>query len=185
IGKEGIKKGSSHAILLLEFNELPLKQNLPMVYPPQDWSPRVSDVRTLSDLKGGYLCGYSGDVYNSVRLLSSHDLDHFYIQFDRSVKNLLGKRENHRDMCRVLNHLQNQAFEVNTKLLDLILDHSSLFEELGLLMPRFLANVPRQYALEALRSYCFEKGISGSVKLESLLKRMLLHLQKACYENFI
>lgn len=92
---------------------LPIKMNLPMVSPPINWSPAKGKAKTLDDLEGGYLSGIRGGFYNRFRLLTSHDIDHFYIEL-----------ENSDSLCSVLNTLQSQVFEINKPLLYCIVIYS-------------------------------------------------------------
>lgn len=58
---------------------LPMKLNLPMVYPPTDWSYDYSQVKekewfNISYLYGGYLNAPTKEIYDRYRLLSSGDV---------------------------------------------------------------------------------------------------------------
>lgn len=80
-----------------------------MVCKPMDWEPIIDDPKSLSDLRGGYLDMPTGDFYSHHRfkLLTSRDLPHFHIVLESGYKKL----------CKVMNALQEQAFEINTDVL--------------------------------------------------------------------
>lgn len=83
-----LKKGRAyiirHCYVICNFSlsHLPLKLNLPKVCRPIDGHPAESGSvpDMLSDLVGGYLCKPSGHIYNKFRLLTSHDLNHFFLK---------------------------------------------------------------------------------------------------------
>ena len=58
-------------------NLLPVKLNLPMVYPPQNWRSILDNPKSISDLRGGYLDMPNGDIYSHYRykLITSRDLN--------------------------------------------------------------------------------------------------------------
>lgn len=102
-----------YAMCNFDFNILPIKLNLPMVWKPLDWTSKVDSPSTLADIEGGYLSGLTGEIYNRFRLLRSHDYDNIYIKLKDSNR-----------MCNVLNTLQSQVFKINKK--KSILVHFSL-----------------------------------------------------------
>ena len=57
-------------------------------------------------MEGGYLSGLTIEVYNQYRLLTSRNYSHFYITLTSP-----------NELCNVLNKLQSQAFQINTKVL--------------------------------------------------------------------
>lgn len=59
---------------------LPQKLNLPMLCEPVQWHSTKPKPSTLSDLSGGYLSSPSADFYNSFRLLTTRDSNHFNIK---------------------------------------------------------------------------------------------------------
>jgi len=61
-------------------------------------------------LSGGYLCEPTAEMYNRYRLLTSHDLNHFYID--------ISEGDNCDKLCKVMNKLQSQKFKMNHNLLD-------------------------------------------------------------------
>ena len=105
---------------------------------------KVDVPSTLADIEGGYLSGLTPEIYHRFRLLTSRDYSHFYI-----------KLKSPKRMCDVLNKLQSQAFEINSKVLCFILDHRDTLEEVGLLVNRNLAKVNLYDALDLLRSCYF------------------------------
>lgn len=109
------KEENLFAVCNLDMSLLPVKVNLPMICKPLDWSCSNSgsqSPRTLSDLSGGYLSTSctTGQIYNRYRLLSSDDYNHFYIILDN----------NYRKLCSVMNKLQGQAFQINSKWLQFL-----------------------------------------------------------------
>ena len=84
-----------YAMFNFDLNLLPMKLNLPMVYPPLPWKSKVSVPLRLSDLEGGYLSGVNVDIINRFRLLTSRDYNHFYIKWNSP-----------NGVCDVLNILQ-------------------------------------------------------------------------------
>lgn len=58
-----------YAVCNFDINLLPIKLNLPMISPPMDWQPeeKCCEPKTLTDLRGGYLCTPSGSIYNQFR----------------------------------------------------------------------------------------------------------------------
>lgn len=123
---------------------LPIKLNLPMVYEPLSWTPSVRTPSTLSDLRGGYLSGPTVEIYHRFQLLSTRDLSHFYVQLHDPE---------YRKMCDIMNHLQSQAFEINTPFLEFVMEHRHSLEEAGLLMPRELAHVNMKEASDLLKEF--------------------------------
>lgn len=70
------------AVCNFDISFLTLKLDLPMVYPPVDWHADKNikkPVEYLSDLTGGYLCCISDEIYNTFRLLTSENVNNFYI----------------------------------------------------------------------------------------------------------
>lgn len=57
-------------------------------------------------------------------------------------------------MCDVLNTLQSQAFEINSKVLGFICENRDTLEDVGILMNRSLAHVNLQDASDLLR-FCY------------------------------
>nr|YP_010194890.1 hypothetical protein LK293_mgp005 [Arctium tomentosum]YP_010195021.1 hypothetical protein LK294_mgp005 [Arctium lappa]QZZ81629.1 hypothetical protein [Arctium tomentosum]QZZ81760.1 hypothetical protein [Arctium lappa] len=62
---------SLYALSNFDISLLPIKFNLPMVCKPKDWTSSSKKPRSLSDLKGGYLTGITGDL-SRYSLLSSN-----------------------------------------------------------------------------------------------------------------
>lgn len=116
---QAMKRGKSyyiptHQYVVCSFDVtlLPLRLNLAMVCKPREWSAlhNVKKVRTVSDLTGGYLCEPTAEMYNRYRLLTSHDVNHFYIDISDGFE----------ELCNVMNKLQSQKFQINSKLIDFI-----------------------------------------------------------------
>ena len=119
-----------YAMLNFDLSNLPIKLNLPMVSKPLPWRSKVDVPLTLADIEGGYLTGLTGDVFNRFRLLTSKNLDNFYLQLKDPKR-----------LCDVLNTLKSQDFEINEKVLKFIVSNRDTLEEVGLLMDRRLAKV--------------------------------------------
>jgi DNA-directed RNA polymerase len=187
-GKAYIEK---HLFVVCNFDLsiLPLKFNLPMVCKPLDWEhpsesddyflfyfeKEISKPFVLSDLKGGYLSSPSLNIHYG--LLSSHNLNNFNIELDDSK---------YKEMCSILNGLQNQGFQINKKVLEFIKKNRPTFEKMGLLMPGILARVNLKEAFDLLRkSFYQNKAIEGTCSLDALLKELSIRVQKARYEDFI
>jgi hypothetical protein len=98
---------------------------------PIDWSsecPSGQTPRNLSDLTGGYLSGPTGEIYDRYCLLSTGDINNFYID--------ISKEHEYKNLCRVMNKLQCQAFKINCDWLKYILDYENSLVSYGYLMPR-------------------------------------------------
>ena len=174
--QKGYIDSNCYAMCNFEFSLLPVKLNLPMVYEPLPWKSKVDVPSTLADIEGGYLSGLTPEIYHRFRLLTSRDYSHFYI-----------KLKSPKRMCDVLNKLQSQAFEINSKVLCFILDHRDTLEEVGLLVNRNLAKVNLYDALDLLRS-CYFNNLSGVMRVcgcHVLVTELLKRVQQARYEEFI
>ena len=104
-----------YAVCNFDISLLPIKLNLPMVCKPLDWTstcPPDQKPRNLSELSGGYLSCPTGEIYDRYRLLSSGNINHFYID--------IGKEDNYMKLCNVMNKLQSQAFQINSNWLNFI-----------------------------------------------------------------
>jgi hypothetical protein len=160
---------------------LPIKFNLPMVCKPEDWrSTRKSGQkpRTMSDLSGGYLSGLTGDIYDRYRLLSSGNVHHFYIDISRE--------ENYESICRVMNKLQGQAFQINSDWLKFILKNEKLLVDSGYLMPKFLASLNIKEASFLLREfYMKDEIIKKFYSFSELLDLLNKDIQRSSYERLI
>ena len=110
---EGYIPQTLYVVCNFDLSLIPIKLNLPMVCRPINWSPVNTEhaPETLSDLRGGYLCKPSASVYNQFRILTSHDIEHFYIKRNPSQ---------YLRLCDVLNGLQSQAFEINQSFLQFL-----------------------------------------------------------------
>ncbi|KAL2905158.1 putative DNA-directed RNA polymerase [Bienertia sinuspersici] len=63
--------------------------NLPMVCKPLDWiNTRKKGSRTLSDLSGRYFSNLTREMYHHYHLLSSSNINHFYIDISPDCGNL-------------------------------------------------------------------------------------------------
>lgn len=121
------KKGSyflpSHLYVVCNFDIslLPIKLNLPMVCQPLDSTsvcPSGQKPRNLFDLSGGYLSGPTGEIYDRCCLLSTGDINPFNID--------IGRGDGYENLCRVMNKLQRQAFQINSDWLNFIQNYDAL-----------------------------------------------------------
>lgn len=178
------KKGSYYiprtlyAICNFDVSLLPIKFNLPMVCKPLPWDTALTGVRNpkvLSDLKGGYLNGLTGEV-SRYKLISSGDINHYYINIDKYFK----------EICGVMNKLQDQPFQISKPMLEYIETNYSDFVNSGLLMPKTLARANMKKMSEVLReSYLQSKEIRDIYTYEELLNILNKDVQRAQYESMI
>lgn len=170
-----------YALCNFDMSLLPIKLNLPMVCPPLEWSyagPPGQKPINLSDLTGGYLSTPTGCIYDRYRLLSSGDVNHFYID--------IGKGENYHDLCCVMNALQRQAFQINSAWLKYILENEELFVSNGLLMPKFLANMNIKDVSILLREFHIKDEVINKLfSFSELLRTLCSNMQRARYEELI
>lgn len=168
-----------YAVCNFDISLLPIKFNLPMVCEPVDWVSACGPgqkPRNLSDLSGGYLSGLTGDIYDRYRLLSSGDINHFYIDIG----------DNYEDLCRVMNKLQRQAFQINSIWLKYILENENLLVDSGLLMPRFLASMNiKEISIFLREFYMKDEVINKLCSYNDLLQIINKNIQRSRYENLI
>lgn len=153
-----------------------------MVCKPLDWtnaSPQCQKrPRTLSDISGGYLSAPSGEMYDRYRLLSSGDLNNFYIDF--------GIDNNHEELCSVMNQLQRQPFVINSNWLKFLKNNEVFFVNNGYLMPRFLASMNLQEVSTILRScHMQDEVINKLFSFSDLLNTLCKNIQRSRYERLI
>lgn len=171
-----------YAVCNFDISLLPIKLNLPMVCKPLDWtnaSPQCKKrPRTLSDISGGYLSAPSGEMYDRYRLLSSGDLNNFYIDF--------GIDNNHEELCSVMNQLQRQPFVINSNWLKFLKNNEEFFVDNGYLMPRFLALMNLQEVSTLLRScHMQDEVINKLFSFSYLLNTLCKNIQRSRYEGLI
>ncbi|GLU24484.1 hypothetical protein SLE2022_404150 [Rubroshorea leprosula] len=168
-----------YAVCNFDISLLPIKLNLPMVCKPLDWrNVGMSAPRYLSDLSGGYLSEPTGEIYDRYRLLSTGDINHFYID--------LGKDQNYMYLCDVMNKLQGQAFKINSYWLNYILENENHLVKLGLLMPRFLASMNIKEVNILLREfYMKDEVINKLCTFNELLHTLCKNIQRSRYENLV
>lgn len=181
------KKGSYflpsklYAVCNFDISLLPIKLNLPMVCKPLDWTsscPPDQIPRNLSELSGGYLSCPTGEIYDRYRLLSSGNINHFYID--------IGKEDNYKKLCNVMNKLQNQAFKINTDCLNYIHKNEKFLVEYGYLMPSYLASMNIKDVSILLReSHMKDEVINKLCSFNDLLHTLCKNLQRARYEQLI
>ena len=170
-----------YAICNIDISLLPIKLNLPMVCIPLDWSIACQldpKPKTISDLSGGYLSCPTGVIYERYRLLSSCDINHFYID--------IGKEDNYENLCHVMNKLQCQAFQINSDWLKYIQDNEERLVESGLLMPSFLASLNIKDVYILLRDfYMNDEVIKELCSFNELINTLCKNIQRARYEKLI
>lgn len=181
------KKGSYflpsnlYAVCNFDISLLPIKLNLPMVCKPRDWTSACRgdhNPRYLSDLSGGYLSGPTGSLYDRYRLLSSGNIDHFYID--------IGRGKNYEKLCIVMNKLQGQSFKINSYWLKYLQDNENSFVEYGLLMPRFLSSLNLKDVSNLLREFHMkDEAINKLCSFSELLETLSKNIQRSRYENLI
>ena len=181
------KKGSyylpSHLYAVCNFDVslLPIKLNLPMVYPPLEWTsacPPGQKPRNLSDLSGGYLSGPTGDIYDRYRLLSSGDINNFYID--------IGSKGNYEKLCRVMNKLQCQPFQINSDWLKYIQENEKFLVDYGYLMPRFLSSINIKDVSILLREFHMKDEVINKLcSFSELLQTLCKNIQRSRYEKLI
>jgi len=169
-----------YAVCNFDISLLPIKLNLPMVCKPKDWTsncPQGQKPRYLSDLSGGYLSMPTKEMYARYRLLSSTDKNHFYIDIE----------DNYLYLCRVMNKLQSQAFQINSKWLNYILLNKKLLVENGFLMPEFLVNLDLLKVSSKLREYHMNDvaGIQKLCSFSELFSTICKNIQRASYDKLI
>lgn len=170
-----------YAVCNFDISLLPIKLNLPMVCKPLDWTSACKPgqkPRNLSDLTGGYLSGPTGEMYDRYRLLSTGDINHFYIDIRRE--------DNHEDLCRVMNKLQSQAFRINSDFLKYIHEWEVILVESGLLMPRFLTTMNIKDVSIILRDFHIKDEVINKLCCyDELLHFLYKNIQRSRYERFI
>lgn len=168
-----------YAVCNFDISLLPIKFNLPMVCEPVDWTSACKPGQkpgNLSDLSGGYLSGLTGDIYDRYRLLSSGNINNFYIDIG----------DNYEKRCSVMNKLQRQAFQINSDWLKFLFANENLFVESGLLMPRFLAFMNIKEVSILLREfYMKDEVIKKLCSFTELLNTIHKNIQRSRYENLI
>lgn len=194
---KGFLKSNLFAVCNFDMRLIPLKLNLPMVCKPLDWEHistknnilLIDNIKPfkLSDIVGGYLSSPSFDIYNCFdmkyslynrySLLSSRNLKNFNIELDEG---------RFKDICQILNGLQNQGFKINKNILDFIKKNRESLEISGLLKPEILTRVNLKRAYDLLRlSYFNNKDIAKAYRLDVLLKEFATIVQTARYEDLI
>jgi DNA-directed RNA polymerase len=190
--KNVVKKGnnyyrSSFVYAQCMFNPqlLPIKLNLPMVFPPKDWEPHKPEQNrqwlNISDIYGGYLSNPTGQIYSTQRSMSTPDAKNFFIYFGKNNEGNSHIKLNR--FCTSISSLQRQAFKINTVFLNCILEHRDLFEDSGYLMPEFLSKVILHNASGILRSH-FDKNkdIQTIYKFSEVYALLIKNMQQARYE---
>ncbi|XP_022974198.1 uncharacterized protein LOC111472781 [Cucurbita maxima] len=190
----GVKKKSkggyyyeSNLFIVCNFDVtlLPIKLNLPMIYPPLDWMsacPPNQSPRYLSELSGGYLSGPTGEIYDRYRLLSSGDLNHFYIYIGYSSY----YKNDYKSMCKVMNALQRQPFTINSDWLNHLMENEDYFVDDGLLMPQFLETMNIRDVSPILREFHMkDQVIYNEFSFNDLLHTLIKTIQRSRYERLI
>ena len=156
-----------------------------MVYPPKDWEPRLPgpDRKWLyiSDIYGGYLSNPAGQVYSTQRCMSSPDAKSFFIYFG---ENQYSESHNKlKRLCTTISSLQRQAFKIKTNLLNCIINHRSLFEDYGFLMPEFLSKAILARATGILRKHFHNnQDIQSIYTFNDVCALLMRNMQQARFE---
>ena len=190
--KNVVKKGHNYYRSSLVYAEclfnpalLPIKLNLPMVFPPKDWEPHKPEQKRkllhISDIYGGYLSNPTGQIYSTQRSMSSPDAKNFFIYFGENKYQESHNKQN--KFCTSISSLQRQSFKINSNFLNFILENRELLEECGYLMPEFLSKVILAHASRKLRSH-FEKNkdIQTIYKFSDVYALLIKNMQRARYE---
>ncbi|XP_074373729.1 putative DNA-directed RNA polymerase [Apium graveolens] len=159
-------------------SDLPIRFSLPMVYKPEDWKSILPDnqkPKYLSDIRGGYLSSLTADIDERYRLLSSHNIDHFYLELN----------QNSDQLCNIMNKLQSEPFKVNSLFLKYIRDNESILVEHGLLLPSFLSKLKFKDIYEIFKNKYYSYNFKKGVRLATLFKELSQLIQRACYEQYI
>nr|CAA71809.1 RNA polymerase [Beta vulgaris subsp. maritima] len=166
---------------------LPIKLNLPMVFPPKDWQVHIPDDDrvwlTISDIYGGYLSNPTGQIYSSQRIMSSPDPKSFFVYFGQARSKSSFEKAN--KLCKAITGLQRTAFKINTILLDEIRENRTLFENKGFLMPAFLTKTILANASGILRTTYDNdeyKEIRSIYRYSELVTILMKNMQRARYE---
>lgn len=179
---------SLHAECLFNPAILPVQMNLPMVHPPMDWSYDPCDKTWLniSDLYGGYFLAFSNEVYERCRLLSSWNVNQFYIYFGKKMdKKTFEKADK---VCSVMNKLQRQAFKINRAFLHNLTMAEPLYAIKGIIKPRFVNYIDMNDARlnNLLREfYVNNKDVQEICTYKKLLEVLSKNIQRARYEQRI
>ncbi|KAL3646619.1 DNA-directed 5'-3' RNA polymerase [Castilleja foliolosa] len=166
---------------------LPVRMNLPMIYPPLEWKSTCPPEKTwldISDLRGGYLTCNSSEIYSQYRLLSSMNINNFHIYFglnkDQKSHDKAGK------LCDIMNKLQKQAFQINKSFLDELTSNMNFYVEYGYLMPYYLTHFNMSGDSSLLREiYSKNKEVQDICTYNQLLQVMYTNIQQARYERTI
>lgn len=166
---------------------LPIKFNLPMVIPPSNWKYDLEENQnqlSIFDLSGGYLTNERGQLYDGYRMLSSSNLQNFYIYFGE-IKDRETTEKADR-LCESINWLQRQAFKINSSFLEFITKNVDKMVLNGLLMPEFLSNIPMNDAIKLLREcYMNYDAIHSIYKFSELVEILSKNVQQSRYEQTI
>lgn len=181
---------SLHVKCLFNPTILPVQMNLPMIHPPMEWHyecPPEKRWLNISDLKGGYLSAKK-NLYNKYQLMSSWDINHFFIYFGKNndiVSHLYAK-----ELCNVMNKLQSQPFKVNSNFLDNI-NHNELFYiQCGFILPSFIQYINLKGEKEGVREFLrkmYNKNpeIQDICNFNELFQVLSTNTQRARYEQAI
>lgn len=186
-GKSFYREKSNFAECTFNTAILPIKFNLPMVIPPSNWKYDLESNQnhlSISDLSGGYLTNERGQLYDGYRMLSSSNLQNFYIYFG-SIKDR-NTTEKADTLCESINWLQRQAFKINSSFLSFITQNVDKMVLNGLLMPEFLSNIPMNDAIKLLREcYMNYDAIHSIYKFSELVEILSKNVQQSRYEQTI
>lgn len=165
-----------YAFYNFDVSLLPVKLNIPMVYPPIEWSNARNDnlePKTLYDLKGGYLSGIS--EVSRYHLLSSWNYNNYYIDIESG----------HESLCAVMNKLQKVPFRIASFMLTFINENYNDLVKAGLLMPKALCIADMKKLRDSLREFYMnnEKGIKTIYSYDEVLTILYKDVQRARFER--
>lgn len=172
----------SYVICNFDISSLPMRINLPMVYPPIAWGKADKyglSPRTISDLIGGYLHSVTGEMYERYCLLSSVNLNNFYIDLSEYGGD-------YKKLCDVMNKLQLQAFQINSQFLNFLKRNEDLLVEGDFLKPRFLAYVNVNDVIDIVRDfYMADEAMKKICSFSEVLQAICKDIQSARYEDSV
>lgn len=164
-----------YVVCNFDISLLPIKLSLPMVSPPLEWKTATDNARSLSDLTGGYLCNPTSEMYDRYRLLSSSNQQNFYLELSNPAK-----------LCKIMNCLQSQSFQINTDWLIYLIKLQDLFVDYGLLSPNFIAFINIMDVSGKLRElYMNNDYMKENFTYNELLLSLQKDIQRARYEKMI
>lgn len=163
-----------YVVCKFDISLLPIKLNLPMVYPPLDWGSVSSNPKSLSDLTGGYLTNPTDEIYDRYRLLSGN-VHNFYISLENPAK-----------LCEVINALQKQPYQINKRWYNDMCSMEDSLVNNNLLIPRFLGDIEIGEVASKLRDlYMGNEFMRKHFSYNDLLQTCKKDIQRSRYEKIL